>query len=197
MDSPARAAARAAAATPEAVRARELRASLSKEDPASTPTPEEDLKRFFSRTAPAWMRTLLTGFVTRLPSADDYDSGSDVEDVLSDVRGIEGVAVAVAAGRSDAAAERARSAKRAARIRRGECLAGKEIRRRAFVLARLRYEEVWPLLAEVLENEAAVREFEEAFKERALEVEAERREREERKAKKGGKGAGKAGKKGI
>ena len=197
-DSPARAAARAAAATPEAARARELRASLLREDAASTPTPEEDIKRFFLRTAPAWMRTLLTGFVTRLPSADDYDSGSDVEDVLSDVRRIkaggvgslctETAAAAVAIGGGDVAAQRARASKRAARIHRGERLAGKEIRRRAFVLARLRYEEIWPLLAEILENEAAVREFEEAFKQRAEEIEADLRERRERIARKAAKG---------
>jgi hypothetical protein len=80
------------------------------------------------------------------------------------------------------AAEAAAEARRAARLKEGERLVGKEIRRRAFRLARQRYEEVWPTLAELAEMEAAQREQEAELARRAEEEAAAR------KAKKGGGG---------
>jgi DNA replication protein DnaC len=44
--------------------------------------------------------------------------------------------------------------------REGERVLGKEVKRRAFRLAKARYEEVWPQLAELYEMEQAQREFE-------------------------------------
>ena len=54
---------------------------------------------------------------------------------------------------------------------------GKEIRRRAFVLARQRYDEVWPTLAELAEMEAAQIAYEAELARRAAEDTVERARR--------------------
>ena len=183
----------AATQTPEALRARELRDVLGLEDPTVTPLPGDDLRSFFVRTASAWTQALMSGYVTRLPRAEDYDSGSDIEaegDAKGGAKG-GGVGGSSSSSARALAAERARATAAAARLREGERLVGKEIRRRAFVLARQRYDEVWPTLAELAEMEAAQIAYEAELARRAAEdaVERARRahQREKLSKKKGGK----------
>ena len=62
------------------------------------------------------------------------------------------------------------------------------MKRRAFKLARTRYEEVWPQLAELYEMEQAQKEFEKELQRKLEEEAAERAYRAARKAKKEGGG---------
>ena len=60
-------------------------------------------------------------------------------------------------------------------MREGERIAGKEVRRRAFALARSRYDEVYPIIAELNELEEAQRAHEAEAARRAQEVADARR----------------------
>jgi hypothetical protein len=178
-----------AASTPEALRARELREALGLEDAASTPQPGEDLRAFFGRTAGTWVAELKKGFITGLTyTFEEAAAGEGGEG-----EGEGGQSSAPPTRQLTHAQKRAlaaEQARRAAALREGEKVLGKEVKRRAFKLARGRYEEVWPQLAELYEMEQAQQEFE---KELQRKLEEEARERAEKAARKARQGKGKGG----